>query len=184
MVNASLSNVSECLKFWKSLGMLEDQDGKSKPSQTLTAIVQKMEWGSDDDGWKLFRDAIGSSWFVSSLAVAFRLKKSLSEDEILNTLGLTSKLPDREKVEKPLKNLIQLLNISKILIPGDDGRYTLNPDIASRQSTGTNMVVDDSKQMAQVRIGGDTYVVEVEALRDFVKANGKTVDTNVNSVGG
>ena len=81
------TQVSGCRKFWRSLGILEEKNGVDIPTKFALEFVRNLEWSKEDQAWKLFRNHIINIWFVNHVAMALRLQKTMSEDELMNSLG-------------------------------------------------------------------------------------------------
>jgi len=175
IIKSSPTNVSESLKFWKSIGILKSDDRTYRPSQELINAIKKMEWGDVEEGWRIFRDAMRDSWFVTHLIMAFRVTTSMTEIDLLNSLGSASGASSRAKVEKPLRNLLRLLEISKIVLKDDKGNWTLNEKLKMSREQEP-IIADETKDTMLVRIGSELFAVDINSLREFVVKNGKKLD--------
>lgn len=174
IIEASPTNVSDSLKFWKSLNILESDGNACKPSKQLDDAIRKIEWGDEENGWEIFRQALKESWFLSHLMMAFRLKPSMTESDLIDSLGSAFGAPNRLETIKPLKYLLQILEISKTVLE-TDGNLTLNSNIKLSGETET-LFVNDEKDLLQVKIGNELYAIDVSLLKNFVIKTGKRLD--------
>jgi len=164
--------VSSCIRFWKSIGLLEVQDGGYRASNALLEFAKKSEWGAEDEAWSIMRGHLKESWFVEHLAVAFRIKKSLTEDELVNSLGSASGVTKRDaKIMKSLRILVELLVLSRIVMKDQTGSYTFNPELSGEKAK--SIEVPENGDSVKVRIGSEVYVVSREQLKEFVRTHGR-----------
>lgn len=182
IVKASPTNVSDSLKFWKSIGILVSEGGAAKPSQKLSEAIRTMEWEGPDKGWMAFRDAIKNSWFVEHLMMAFRLKSPMSEADIVSSLGQSYGSAGKSKIRKPLKNLFQLLVMSGVILKDEKGNLTFNKDVKISERPET-IVVNETKDMIQIKIENELFAVDVQLLKEFVAKNGKRLDDTTHDIG-
>lgn len=179
-VDANETNVSRSLKFWKGAGLIiESSRGKYSPSKALIDFNKKIQWGSEDEAWKIIHDALENSWFVTEMKIKFQLKSKLTQDELTRTLGLASGKSNKDSgAEKAVGILIQLLESSKWIAKDQEGNYSL----LSSSSAVKNLAVEEGKDMIQVGIGDDVFALEVQQLKDFVLKNGKKISRDVQRV--
>lgn len=182
IVKASPTNVSESLKFWKSVGILETEGTGSKPSQLLSQAMNKIEFNDPEKGWKIFRDALKRTWFVEHLIVAFRMTPSMTEENLFDSLGQAYGSAGKSEIAKPLRNLLQLLETSKIVLKDEKGNFTLNEDIKTSGKPET-IVVNEVKDAIQIKIGDALFAIDIIPLKDFVTKNGKKLDDTIYNVG-
>lgn len=171
------SYVSSSLKFWKEIGLLSQDKAAYAPTQPLLDFNQKIQWGEEEEAWKIFRVAISGSWFVDQIKMKFQLKSILTRDELMKFLGIGSGAVSGDKnKQKSISILINLLEISKVILKGDDGNYTVNSDIGKSNNT---VNVDESKEMLQVKIGEEVYAIDSDKIKTFVLSNGRKIDTSI-----
>ncbi len=176
LASVDATNVSGTLGFWKDIGILQSDGRKYQPSKDLTDTVRQLEWGDKDAAWRLFRQAIATAWFVLHLTMSFQIRKQMTPDELVSSLGNASGIPKKDKnTSVSLRNLVALLEMSGILLKDSSEIYTLNPELGAPEQKVLS--VDEQKSLVQVRIGRELYAVEVDRLREFVKSSGKTLDS-------
>ncbi len=168
--------VSGTLGFWKDIGILESESGKYRPSKALADIVRQLTWGNKDDAWQLFRETTKDAWFMSHVSMSFQLKKQMTLEELINSLGAASGVPDRNaSTAASLRNLVALMEIAEVVVRDVQGIYQVNPEmLAPKQSV---IRVNLEKSLVRIRIGNELYAVDAAKLKDFVKSVGKTIDS-------
>lgn len=173
IVNVHPNDVSACLKFWKSVGLLEEQNGGYKASAVTLEFARKIEWGTEDEAWSMIGRHLRNAWFTEHLVMVFRIKKSLTEEELLNSLGSASGATKKDKnVVTSLKILQKLLEHSKIILKDKAGDYVLNPELVQTYKRETIEVPED-RDLIKLRIGKEVYVVSIKELQEFVKKQGR-----------
>ena len=175
LTNSTPTTVSGTLKFWKDSGMLQGDTGKYQPTPTLTEFARKYNWGDQEGAWELFRTALSGTWYVSNTIMLLSIKKQVSADEIINSLGSASGNASREgEVGEALVTLFSLLEMAKIVIKGPDEMYTINPGFEKK--VGRKLVADETKSLTQVRINGELYAIETDQLKKFILENGRSLN--------
>ena len=179
-VGANANNVSSSLKFWKEVGFLSDDESGYIPSKTLVDFNQKIQWGDENSAWTIFHDALRNTWFLNEIVIKFQLKSKISFDDLMKSLGLASGLQYKDtNTIRSLQMLIQLLELSKILEKDDDGNYNLKSDSLDRSK---GIVVDNSKNLLQVRIGDNLYAIDVNEMKSFVIEKGKEISKDIQRI--
>jgi hypothetical protein len=172
IVDLHPTKVSSCIQFWKSISLLEVQGRGYRASDALLQFAKKKEWGAEDEAWSIIRSHLKESWFVEHLALALRIKKSLTEDELVNSLGSASGVTGRDaKVIKSLRILVDLLVLSKIVIKNQDGSYAFSPELTGEKAESIEVPQDGDS--VKVSIGSEVYVVGREELKEFVRTHGR-----------
>ncbi len=179
IVNISGANVSGILKFWRSINMLETDNNKNQPSKVLVEIIRNIQWGDHESGWSIFRTAVRDSWFVSHLTMSFRIKATMKYDDVINSLGIASGSTKRDKnMTASLRNLVELLELTGILSKDESNIFQLT----ELESHKMPISVDQEKDLLQVRIGDEIYAIDTETLKEYIKKNGKKLDSNLQHI--
>lgn len=168
--------VSGTLGFWKDIGILEGETGKCRPSTALADMVRQLTWGSNDHAWQLFRETTKDSWFMSHVSMSFQLKKQMTSEELINSLGAASGAPDRNpSTAASLRNLVILLEIAGAVVKDAQGIYEVNPGMLSFNQPILKVSLE--KTLVRIRIGNELYAVDATKLKDFVRSVGSTIDS-------
>lgn len=170
------TNVSSCKGFWESVGLLIQEDGKSRPSPA--AIEFHRRYSSDIDGaWQVFRSAIKDCWFVKQLAMSMQLNPVQTEKDIIAQLvqATGASKPDK-KVEDSVRKLVDILKTCRFLEKKEDGD---NLTIRTESLAAPPLKVLETNESLIVVLGNDRYAVDSSMLKAFVKEHGKrTTDTD------
>jgi len=169
--------VSGTLGFWKDIGILQGETGKYQPSNTLIEVIRQLTWRNEEGAWRIFREAISNAWFFAHLTMAFQIRKEMTPEELISSLGKAAGLIDRDKnTTTSLRNLVALTEIAHVLVRDSNGNFTMSSELTStKQQT---LTVDVQKSIVLVRVGGEVFAINAESLKEFVKSNGKAVDPN------
>lgn len=169
----SETNVSACLKFWCSIGLLEKENKGYKASDITMEFFRRREWGDEDGGWSLMCDYLARTWFGESVISAFRDRPSLSENDLVNILGLASGAVKRDNMTaRSLKAIVQLLELSKLIIKDEEGNFRINQELA-KDIRSKEVKLPEDKDVIKVIVDEEIFIVEIEALKEFVKRHGK-----------
>ncbi|MEM3637595.1 MAG: hypothetical protein QXX17_03225 [Conexivisphaerales archaeon] len=173
IVGLHSTKVSACLKFWKSVGLLEEQDGGYKASTPTVNFAKKVELGKEDEGWSIIGEHLKEAWFSQHLSITLRVRRSLSEKELLDSLHEASGVAREDQdVLRSLKILLRLIELSKIIVKDQEGKYMLNPEF-SGSGVRKPIEVPEDEDIVKISIGKDDYVINVQELKEFVIAHGK-----------
>ena len=169
------TQASGCRKFWRSLGILEEKDGVDIPTELALEFVRKLEWGKEDEAWKLFRNHIMNTWFVNHVAMALRLQKTMSKDDLLNSLGSAAGIHRKgPHIVDSLRILLELLIRSRIIKEDEETKkFMLNTELT--KETEPLELPEKEENLILIIIGDERYVMSPQELRDFVKEHGKKV---------
>lgn len=179
-VGVNANNVSDSLKFWKENGFLEGDRGVYTPSQALKEFNQKIQWGDEESAWSVFRNAVKDSWFVTELKIKFHVKNMLTQEELVQTLGLASGISKKDsRITVSINNLVEILEKSKIIAKEENGTYSMN---SSSGKEDKKIAIDESKDLVQVSIGDVLYAVDVSKLKEFITSNGKKLSKSIQKV--
>lgn len=173
LVGIDETNVSACLKFWCSIGLLEKENRGYKASDITVKFFRKLGWGDEEDAWSLMLGHLAKTWFSESVVSAFKVRALLSEDDLVNVLGSVSGAVERNSATiKSLKAIVKLLELSKVIIKDEGRKFKSNPelikDIRSRE-----VKLPEDKDVIKVTIGEEPFILEIEALKEFVRKHGK-----------
>lgn len=178
IVGASHANVSGTLKFWKNLSLLEEDNSVYTPSKSLIEFNKKIQWGNEDEAWEMLRSTLNEQWFVLLIKSKFELRDKIRSEDLINSLGSASDASSSNKnILTSIKRILDLLEISKLIINDGQGSYTLNHESSEKKR---ELIVNDSKDIMQIKINDEIYGIEVDALKEFVLSNGKKIDTEIN----
>lgn len=168
-------NISPCLKFWISIGLLDKENKGYKASDKTLEFSRKIEWGDNEKAWLIIRTHLANTWFGEQIIKAFKDEKPLNENELANILGSVSGRVQRDKsLVRSLKAILKLLELSKMIIKDKAGNYTLNTEVSVKPERKPIKIPED-KDMITVYIGEETFVVDIKELIEFVKTRGKTL---------
>lgn len=169
----SKTNISACLKFWYSIGLLEKENKGYRASDVTVEFFRKLEWGDEDGAWSLMRRHLARTWFGESVLSAFKVRASMSEDDLINILGSASQAVKRDNTKvKSLRAIVKLLELSKIIVQDEEGNFKLNQELI-RGVRSREVKLPEDKDVIKVTIGEESFIVEVEALKEFVRKHGK-----------
>ncbi len=169
----SKTNVSACLKFWYSIGLLEKENKGYRASDVTVEFFRKLEWGDEDGAWSLMRRHLARTWFGESVLSAFKVRASMNEDDLINVLGSASQAVKRDNTTvKSLRAIVKLLELSKIIVQDEEGNFKLNQELI-RGVRSREVKLPEDKDVIKVTIGEESFIVEVEALKEFVRKHGK-----------
>ncbi|MFW9803810.1 MAG: hypothetical protein ACFFFC_14205 [Candidatus Thorarchaeota archaeon] len=173
LVGISASNVSSCLKFWRSTNLLQGQRRLS-PSRGLLDFART----DSENEWRILGIAIMDTWFVSAVRMRFSLKDSLTEEEIAETLAKTyNPLKSSKASRKSIAILVSLLTITEIIVK-QDHNYVLGRIVdedKSQEGGAKELAIQDDNNLIQIRIGDALYAIDRQILADFVKSHGTTL---------
>lgn len=173
LVGISKTNVSACLKFWYSIGFLEKENKGYRASDITVEFFRKQEWGDEEGAWSLMRGYLAKTWFGESAVSAFKVKPSLSEGDLVNVLGSASGAVKRDNTTvRSLKAIVKLLELSKVIIKDEEGNYKLNQEL-TKGVKSREVKLPEDKDVIKITIGEESYVLEIEALKEFVRKYGK-----------
>src|SRR5437899_952593 len=83
-----------------------------------------------------------------------QIKKQMSLEELTNSLGNATGIPERDKnTAASVRNLIALVELSGILTKDPSGSFSLNPDLNS--SSRQAITVEDQRPIVLVRIANE-----------------------------
>jgi hypothetical protein len=170
------TNVSSCKGFWESIGLLIQEDGKSRPS--IAAIEFSKRYSSNtDEAWAVFRSAIKDSWFIRQLAMSMQLKPVQTEDEIVDQLAqATGVAKSDKKAEDSLKKLVELMKTCGSL-QKKEGQNALT--FSSDSPAIPPLRVSDADETITVILANERYSIDSSLMKAFVKEHGKrTSDTD------
>lgn len=166
------NSVSGCIKFWKSIGLLDEDNGGHKASDITLTFSKKLDW-EEDEAWSIIRTHLAETWFGKLVTLAFKMNSSLSENELIKRIGSASdKMKKSKNVVRSIKLIMELLELSKTLIKKSDGNYVLNPEI-SGTSEKISIEIPENKDLQKVLIGKEAYVIDIRELVQFIKERGK-----------
>ena len=169
----SKTNVSACLKFWCSIGLLEKENRGYRASDVTVEFFRKLTWGDKDGAWSLMRRHLARTWFGESVLSAFKVRASISEDDLINVLGSASQAVKRDNTTvKSLRAIVKLLELSKIIVQDEEGNFKLNQELI-KGVRSREVKLPEDKDVIKVTIGEESFIVEVEALKEFVRKHGK-----------
>jgi hypothetical protein len=172
LINMNATDVSACLKFWKSVDLLEEDNSGYRASNAVCDFVKKIDW-NPEEAWSIFSRQLKDAWFVEHVGLAFQIKKSLSEEELVNSLGSASGMTKRDAAAvRSLRAIIKLLELTKKIIKGESGNYTLNLESSTDQKIEPIEIPED-KDMIKAKIGEETFAVSIKELIEFVRKQGK-----------
>ncbi|MCD6445177.1 hypothetical protein J7L49_00090 [Candidatus Bathyarchaeota archaeon] len=173
LVGVNETNASACLKFWRSIKLLEKENKGYRASEVAMEFFRKLEWGDEEGAWSLMRDHLTRTWFGESVIDAFKLRSSMSEDDLINLLGSASRIVKRDSTTiRSLRLIVKLLEMSKIVIKDEIGNFKLNQKLI-KELRKIEIKLPENKDVIKVTIGKKSFVVEVKALKEFVKKHGK-----------
>ncbi|MCD6537391.1 hypothetical protein J7L18_02090 [Candidatus Bathyarchaeota archaeon] len=169
----SETNVSACLKFWHSIGLLEREGKGYKASDIIVDFFKKLEWGDEDSAWSLMRDRLAKTWFGESVISAFKVRSYLSEDDLINVLSSASGVTELDSTTRSsLKAIVKILEMVKIVIRDEEGFFKLNQELVKGlRDKEFNLPKD--KDAIKITIGEESFIIDIEALEDFVRKHGK-----------
>jgi len=170
------TSVSSCKGFWESVGLLIQEDGKSRPS--ISAIEFSKRYSSNtSEAWAVFRSAIKDCWFVKQLAMSMQLKPVQIEGEIVDQLSQAAgAVKSDKKADDSVKKLVELLKTCSFLQQGE-GEKTLT--LRSDSPSVPPLEVQDSDESITVIVANERYSIDSSLLKAFVKEHGKrTSDTD------
>jgi len=171
------TQASGCRKFWRSLGILEEKDGVDIPTKVALEFVRKLEWDKEDEAWKLFRNHIMNTWFVTYVVMTMRLQKTMSEDELINSLGSAAGIHRKgPHIVESLHILLELLMQSRIINEDEETKkFMLNTELIEKAEPLE--LPEKEENLISIVIGDERYVVAPQELKDFVKEHGKKVSS-------
>jgi hypothetical protein len=173
--------VSGCRRFWRSLGFLEEKDGKDIPTEVTMEFVRRLEVGRKDDAWRIFRDHIKGTWFFSHIVMALRLQKMMNNDDLMNSLSSVVRVRRKEKhptftqredIIESLRVLIDLLLHSRTIEKDEEtGKFTLHPEMIK----GAELLElpEKKEDLIVVIIRNERYAVPIKELEESVKKYGR-----------
>lgn len=169
------TQVSGSRKFWRSLNFLEEKDGSDIPTEITLDFVRKMEWGKEEDAWKLFRNHIKDAWFSNHVEMALRLQKMMSHDELINSLGSAAGVHRKGKhIVESLSVLIKLITSSRITEKDEKtGKYRLHPEMV--KGIEPLEFPEQKEDLIIVIIDNERYAVPLKELEKVVKESGKKI---------
>ena len=164
------TNVSSCKGFWESIGLLIQEDGKSRPSSAAIEFSRRYS-SKTDEAWAVFRSAIKDCWFIKQLAMSMQLKPEQTENEIVDQLTQATGVPKPDKkTEDSLKKLVELLKTCSFL-QQKEGENTLTLRGDSLAIPPVRVLETDESIM--VILGNERYAIDSSLLKAFVKEHGK-----------
>lgn len=175
IAGAHHTQVSGCRKFWRSLDILEEKDGRDIPTNFSLEFVRKLEWGKEDQAWKLFRNHIINTWFVNHVVMALRLQKTMAKDELINSLGSAAGVHRKgPHIVASLRILLELLVRSKVIKENEKTKkFMLYPKLT--KEVEPLELLEEEENLIPITIGDEHYVVSPQELKEFVKKRGKKV---------
>jgi hypothetical protein len=169
----SKTNVSACLKFWYSIGLLEKKDKGYSPSDITIKFFERRTWGDEEEAWSLMRSHLAKTWFGERVIFEFKSKSSMNEEELISVLGLASRTVKRdEETVKSLKAIIRLLELSKMIVKDESENFRLNQELMEDVKV-KEIELHENKNVIKIVIGGEPFIVEIELLKKFVMEHGK-----------
>jgi len=169
----SKTNVSACLKFWYSIGLLEKENKGYRASDIIVEFFRKLEWGDEDGARSLMRSHLAKTWFGESVISAFKVRPSMSEDDLINVLGSASGVVKRDSATvRSLRAIVKLLELSEFIVKDEEGNFRLNQELM-KVVRSREVKLPEDKDVIKVIIGEDSFIVEIEALKEFVRKHGK-----------
>ena len=173
LAGISETNVSACLRFWYSIGLLEKENRGYRASDVTVEFFRKREWGDEDGAWSLMRSHLAKTWFGKNVISAFKVRPSMSEDDLINVLGSASGAVKRDNtIVRSLRAIVKLLELSEFIVKDEEGNFRLNQELMKGVRSREVRLPED-KDVIKVTIGEDTFIVEIEALKEFVRKHGK-----------
>ena len=169
------TNVSGSLKFWNSIGILRQNESTYEPTPALIDFNDKIQL-DNDEAWKVLKSALSDQWFVTQTKLKFRIKSEISLDDLIKLLGGIAKVPDNKNNTQSLKYIVDLLELCKIIAKQENKKYKL----VNSENKSKKIIVDETKDMVQIKIGYKTFAIDVDKIRDFVESNGKQIGTDIN----
>ena len=162
------------MNFLNGAGFLEKKGrGLYAPSDWAIEFVKLINWSSEDEAWAIVAENVGDTWFVKQTIAAFTVSTSMTEDQLVQTLGRAAELTKRDEITvKSIKILIEFIQSMKFIIKDQSGNYNLNPNQRTEQQS-KKIEVSEETELVQVVLNGNTYGVEVTAFKEFVKSKGK-----------
>lgn len=178
IVDLTVTNVSRCLSFWSSIGVLEEvEKGMYCPSAIL--LEEFTEDGTD------IKDAIQSlirgSWLFSVVNMKMKLQNQLGEEEII---ALISSFYEAKQKEKPKPRSVQLaieiMDKSGVLRREGD-LFQLPPVKEGIQKEGMKEPVEvtPDKDLVLFRIGTELWSIERNRLVDFLRNEGEATTEEI-----
>ena len=174
LVGFNATNVSGSLKFWKSVDILLQDGGTYEPTQALINFNNKIQW-DNDEAWKIFKSALADQWFVTQTELKFKLKSEINLDDLIKSLGEKANVPNNRNSNKSLKYIIDLFELCNTITKQENEKYKL----VDSEDMSKKIIVDETKDMVQIKIGYKTFAVEINKIRDFVQSNGKQIGTDI-----
>jgi len=169
------TQASGCRKFWRSLGILEETDGVDIPTKVTLEFVRKLEWGKEDEAWKLFRNHVMNTWFVNHVTMVLRLQKMMSTDELMSSLGSVAGVHRKDPhIVDSLRILLELLIRSRTIKKDEETKkFMLDTELTKKAEPLE--LSEKEENLIPIIIGNERYVVSPQELKDFVKKHGKKV---------
>ena len=168
------SNVSGSLKFWKSVDILLQNGSTYEPAQVLIDFNNKIQW-NNNEAWEIFKLTLADQWFVTQTKLKFELNSEINLDDLIKSLGEKANVPNDKNNIKSLKYIVDLLELCNIITKQENEKYKL----VDSENKSKKIIVDEAKDMVQIKIGYKTFAVEINKIRDFVQLNGKQIGTDV-----
>jgi len=182
LVGLHPTKVSACLKFWKSVGLLDKKGGDYAPTEKAVEFARRREWKDDAGAWAVFRSAVGHSWFMEHAATFFRMKENATEENLVVSLGSVSGIAQGDKATiGSLKSVVRLLELCGMITKSNENSYRANREAI--EGLETKVEIPDDKHLVQVIIGEEMFAVDAKELQAFVKEKGHRVDKRVQRIG-
>jgi len=171
------TQASGCRKFWRYLRYLAERNGTDVPTQLAMNFVRKLEWASKEEAWKFLRGTILETWFVSHVTMTLKLQKTLSYDELTNSLGSAAELPGKQPhAISSLRILMELLVQSRVIEEDKETRkFMLHPELVKGTEVEPLELSREEQNLILVTIDNERYVVSPKELMGFIRTHGKKV---------
>ncbi|MBN2229043.1 MAG: hypothetical protein JW779_05570 [Candidatus Thorarchaeota archaeon] len=172
IVTLAVDNVSRCVGFWISIGVLERAEGsRYQPSEDFIQVLS-----SDNDLREALQKHILESWIGSLIRLKSKIKPKFDVNELKDSIAKAFKTQTGKKAsECRINTLFDLLTEIKLIAVLDDIVTFIHDSSESDKTTRKILEIPNDKDIILLEIHSNIYAIDREALVCYIEREGKSV---------